>query len=261
MPKKRAQKAKKSEDVASKEPPKEAEKEAEDVEKASTKQRGQKRPFSPGPEKEKEKEKQKDKPKQGEGTSSSSSAYPVGHPSHPQWKAPSKEPRKFYEREEEEEEEEEEADERAPTPTDQDLIGLDEDDEDEEEGTQASTSSGKSKRKRQDPVILTSAQEKKIAEWLRDSPMFYNKGLNSYKCHKNKKELWDKFAQEMGLTSEQMRRWYNTMRTAYGKLTKTKSGQAARKFTEREQWILDSFDFLKDHISRCPSRQVRSVSK
>ena len=47
-----------------------------------------------------------------------------------------------------------------------------------------------------------------------------------------------------------MKKWFDTRRTRYGKLTQTKSGQAAEKSTERQTWLKDSFSFLRGHIRR-----------
>ena len=37
---------------------------------------------------------------------------------------------------------------------------------------------------------------------------------------------------------------------AYGKLNQSKSGQAPKKMTERQNWIQDNFNFLKTHVRR-----------
>ena len=47
-----------------------------------------------------------------------------------------------------------------------------------------------------------------------------------------------------------MKKWFETQRTRYGKLTQTKSGQAGEKSTERQTWLKDSFSFLRGHIRR-----------
>ena len=47
-----------------------------------------------------------------------------------------------------------------------------------------------------------------------------------------------------------MKKWFDTQCTRYGKLTQTKSGQAAEKSTERQTWLKDSFSFLQGHIRR-----------
>ena len=47
-----------------------------------------------------------------------------------------------------------------------------------------------------------------------------------------------------------VKKWFDTRRTRYGKLTQTKSGQGAEKSTERQTWLKDSFSFLRSHIRR-----------
>ena len=47
-----------------------------------------------------------------------------------------------------------------------------------------------------------------------------------------------------------MKKWFKTQHTRYGKLTQTKSGQAAEKSTEQQTWLKDSFSFLRGHIRR-----------
>lgn len=51
------------------------------------------------------------------------------------------------------------------------------------------------------------------------------------------------------------------MRTTYGRLTKTVSGQGSKIMTDRERWIVDKFSFLKGHIARMVSRNPVSVSR
>ena len=47
-----------------------------------------------------------------------------------------------------------------------------------------------------------------------------------------------------------MKKWFNTQRTRYGKLTQTKSGQGAEKNTEQQTWLEDSFSFLRGNSRR-----------
>ncbi len=46
----------------------------------------------------------------------------------------------------------------------------------------------------------------------------------------------------------------------FGKLTAEKSGDGARIYTDREQWTIDKFQFLKGHITRLKGRNIASVS-
>ncbi|XP_050722489.1 uncharacterized protein LOC127001634 isoform X5 [Eriocheir sinensis] len=55
--------------------------------------------------------------------------------------------------------------------------------------------------------------------------------------------------------SEQLRRWFDTMRTRYGKLTNPKSGSWAHRLpTDRDKWIMRLFSFLDTHIVRHKGR-------
>lgn len=56
-----------------------------------------------------------------------------------------------------------------------------------------------------------------------------------------------------------LRRWYDSMRTRFGKLTLTKSGQGANERTDRDRWILDTFSFLSKHIVRVSTKHGVSV--
>ena len=47
-----------------------------------------------------------------------------------------------------------------------------------------------------------------------------------------------------------MKKWFESQHNRYGKLTQTKSGQAAEKSIERQTWLKDSFSFLRGHIRR-----------
>ena len=47
-----------------------------------------------------------------------------------------------------------------------------------------------------------------------------------------------------------MRRWFESQRTRYGKLSKLQSGQAPREMTKRQSWVYQQMGFLKTHIRR-----------
>ncbi|KAJ8042413.1 hypothetical protein HOLleu_13462 [Holothuria leucospilota] len=51
------------------------------------------------------------------------------------------------------------------------------------------------------------------------------------------------------------------MRTTYGRLIKTVSGQGSKIMTDRERWIVDKFSFLKGHIARMVSRNPVSLKQ
>lgn len=120
------------------------------------------------------------------------------------------------------------------------------------------------KRAKNDTVHLTEANERKVAEWLEfEVPFIYTKGHRDYK---DKKRIAAAFA-SMGaslvppVTGPELKTWFNSVRTRYGRLTATKSGQAAttRRKTDREVWLLGLFEFLKPHIVRQRQPQVLGV--
>ena len=60
----------------------------------------------------------------------------------------------------------------------------------------------------------------------------------------------EQLAATRNLPVKTMKKWFKIQRTRYGKLTQTKSRQAAEKSTERQTWLKDSFSFLRGHIRR-----------
>ena len=53
------------------------------------------------------------------------------------------------------------------------------------------------------------------------------------------------------LSGSDVKMWYNSNRTMYGRLKKKTSGQAAKKLTARQQWNRDNFGFLQAHLVIC----------
>ena len=88
----------------------------------------------------------------------------------------------------------------------------------------------------------------------------YDKTKNDYRKTDLKKKLWTDKGASLDITYEEIVQWYESQRTRFGKLLKTKSGQATKILTEREQWILRNFEFLRLHITRQQGRVPSSVS-
>ena len=55
---------------------------------------------------------------------------------------------------------------------------------------------------------------------------------------------------ELKLQPFDVRRWFESQRTCYGKLSKLQSGQAPREMTKRQSWVYQQMGFLKTHIRR-----------
>ena len=59
-----------------------------------------------------------------------------------------------------------------------------------------------------------------------------------------------KISAELKLQPFDVRRWFKSQRTCYGKLSKLQSGQAPREMTKRQSWVYQQMGFLKTHIRR-----------
>ena len=118
-----------------------------------------------------------------------------------------------------------------------------------------------SKRKRtgRKYTTMTTAQEVQLMEWYRDNELLCNKKLSSYRDKIRKTEMKENMAAKMGKTVDALENWMVNMRTRYAKLIDDKSGMAAREMTERDQWIHQSFEFLRPHIVRLPTRTSKDV--
>jgi len=103
--------------------------------------------------------------------------------------------------------------------------------------------------------------EEAMVEWLKEHPLLYNKKLASYKDKGKKDSLWAEQATLLGKDVLNLTVWYRSIRTRYGRLVKKKSGTGAGERTDRDNWILEKFDFLKGHIHEVQPRTVVSVSK
>ena len=55
---------------------------------------------------------------------------------------------------------------------------------------------------------------------------------DSFKDTQKKERLWEQLASTRNLPIKTVKKWFETQHTRYGKLTQTKSGQAAEKSTE-----------------------------
>ena len=115
------------------------------------------------------------------------------------------------------------------------------------------------KRKRKPPLVLDHLKEVAIVEWYRGNEMMYNKGLRDYRLTQVKSRMYDEQAKEVGITIADLKTWLDSMRSRFGRLTERKSGSGAKKLTERDEWILEAFAFLREHIVRVPGRQACNV--
>ena len=106
--------------------------------------------------------------------------------------------------------------------------------------------------------LLNDEQEDALVEWFENLPLFYNKTAKDYKNIQLKERIITEKAAELtetlgrDITVGQMRAWIKGHRTNYGKLVNRPSGSAA--FTERQEWTINRFQFLRPHIKRRTER-------
>lgn len=108
--------------------------------------------------------------------------------------------------------------------------------------------------------VIDDEVEVDLAEWLRNNPELYNKGMKLFKDRARKDRLWAEKAAEIKVDLPGLKTWYESIRTKVGKMFKTKSGQPTRDLTERDAFIKQNFSFLSQHISRMKGRVGCSVS-
>ena len=97
-------------------------------------------------------------------------------------------------------------------------------------------------------IFLSDLDEEAIVDFMKQRS--YLTRLAKFKDKQRKERLWETVAASQNLPVSTVKKWFETQCTRYGKLTQTKSGQAAAKNTERQTWSKDSFSFLRGHIRR-----------
>ena len=99
-------------------------------------------------------------------------------------------------------------------------------------------------------ATFTDSQENAIVEFLKEHPELYGKEHGCFQYRQRKEALWAEISAELKLHPFDVRRWFESLRTRYGKLSKLQSGHTPREMTKRQFWIYQQMGFLKTHI-RC----------
>ena len=99
-------------------------------------------------------------------------------------------------------------------------------------------------------IFLSDSDEEAIVDFVKQLEELYERTYAKFKDKQGKEGLWETVAATRNLSVNTVKKWFETQCTRYGKLTQTKSGQAAAKNTERQTWLKDSFSFLRGHIRR-----------
>ena len=99
-------------------------------------------------------------------------------------------------------------------------------------------------------ATFTDSQEVSIVEFVKQHPELYDKEHPRFHDRTRRETLWSEIAAELKLQPLDVRRWFESQRTRYGKLSKLQSGQAPREMTNRQSWVYQQMGFLKTHIRR-----------
>ena len=102
---------------------------------------------------------------------------------------------------------------------------------------------GKRGRKKMD-------EREKESEFVKLHPELYDKEHPRFHDKTRREALWAEISAELKLQPFDVRRWFESQRTHYGKLSKLQSGQGQREMTKRQSWVYQQMGFLKTHIRR-----------
>ena len=78
-------------------------------------------------------------------------------------------------------------------------------------------------------ATFTDSQEISIVEFVKQHPELYDKEHPCFHDRTRREALWAEISAELKLQPFDVRRWFESQRTSYGKLSKLQSGQAPRE--------------------------------
>ena len=110
--------------------------------------------------------------------------------------------------------------------------------------TDVESTQSRQKKGQMKSIFLSDSDEEPIVEFVKQHEELYDQTNDSFKDKQKKERLWEQQAATRNLPIKTVKKWFETQCTVYGKLTQTKSGQAADKSTEHQTWLKDSFSFL-----------------
>ena len=95
-------------------------------------------------------------------------------------------------------------------------------------------------RRRKGTWTLRDDQEEEVVEWLQANDFLW---LRSSRDYHKKKAAWEEKARSLGVSLQHLEKWWKNTKDWYVKIRKSKSGQAARQYTERDRWLLKNLAF------------------
>ena len=98
--------------------------------------------------------------------------------------------------------------------------------------TDVESTKSRQKKGQMKSIFLNNSDEEAIVGFIKQHEELYDKTNESFKYKQKKERLWESLAATRNFPVNTVKKWFNTQHTRYGKLTQTKSGQAAKKSTE-----------------------------
>ena len=99
-------------------------------------------------------------------------------------------------------------------------------------------------------ATFTDSQKISIVEFVKQHPELYDKEHPRFHDRTRREALWAEISAELKLQPFDVRRWFQSQQTHYGRLSKLQSVQAPREMTKRQSWVYQQMGFLKTHIRR-----------
>ena len=87
------------------------------------------------------------------------------------------------------------------------------------------------------------SQEISIVEFVKQHPELYDKEHPRFHDRTRREALWAEISAELKLQPFDVRHWFESQQTRYGKLSKLQSGQAPREMTKRQSWVYKTDGF------------------
>ena len=94
-------------------------------------------------------------------------------------------------------------------------------------------------------ATFTDSQEISIVEFVKQHPELYDKEYPRFHDRNRREALWAEISAELKLQPFDVRHWFKSQRTRYGKLSKLQSGQAPREMTKRQSGSTNRWVSLK----------------
>ena len=100
--------------------------------------------------------------------------------------------------------------------------------------TDVESTQSRQKKGQMKSIFLSDSDKEAIVKFVKQHKGLYDKTNDNFKDTQKKERLWEQLAATRNLPIKNVKKWFETQRTRYGRLTQTKSEQAAEKSTERQ---------------------------